>query len=220
MNISNQKIVITEDGSHSLFVESINENYHSIHGATQESTHVFIKNGLTNLPLKEINILELGFGTGLNAALTLAYATDNSIKVNYTSIEKFPLKPELYQALNYAEKCGITEDKYLKLHTSNWGEFQEITPLFRLKKVEGEIQKWMQPASYDMIYFDAFSPDNQPELWSQTVFDNMYKSAKEGAILTTYCAKGVVRRTMQAAGFNVERLPGPPGKREMLRAKK
>lgn len=220
MKITNQKIIITEDGSHSLFVDTINENYHSVHGATQESTHIFIQSGLANLDLKEVNILELGFGTGLNAALTLAFAKEHSIRVNYTSIEKFPLSKQIYQQLNYAEKCGISDDLFLSLHKSDWNKWEAITPYFNLQKIEGEIETWLQPDNYDMVYFDAFSPDKQPELWSPQVFENMYLSCKPGALLTTYCAKGVVRRTMQAAGFTVERLPGPPGKREMLRAKK
>ena len=186
MNISDQRIILTEDGSHSLFVASIDESYHSTHGAAQESTHIFIENGLANLPNKTLNVLELGFGTGLNAALTLAFAQKKGLKINYTTLEKFPLKSELYQTLNYAEMCGISHELFLALHQSQWGTWEQITPYFNLRKINGDIETWLEENSYHMIFFDAFSPDKQPELWRKTVFDNMYKSAKQGALLTTY----------------------------------
>lgn len=217
---NNQKIITTEDGSHSLFLEEIDESYHSTHGAIQESRHIFILNALSEISKSKISILEMGFGTGLNAALALAYAQEHHKEITYTTIEKFPLSTEIYSQLNYAEKCRISEPQFQELHSSKWGEWQNIDSSFKLLKVHGNMEEWEEALAYDIIFFDAFSPDKQPELWNEGVFEHMYNSAKDGAILTTYCAKGAVRRTMQKAGFRVERLKGPPGKREILRAKK
>lgn len=213
-----QKIITTEDGSHSLFLEEINESYHSTHGAIQESNHIFILNALSLVSKKEISILEMGFGTGLNAALALAYAQQHNKKIHFTTIEKFPLSEAIYSQLNYASKCNITQEQFQTLHNTDWNSWQEVDPNFKIRKIKGNMEEWKELLAYDVIFFDAFSPDKQPELWSEAVFQNMYDSAKEEAILTTYCAKGVVRRNMQKVGFNVERLKGPPGKREILRA--
>ena len=218
-----RKVIIeqTEDGSHTLFVPSLSEHYHSVHGAIQESKHVFISAGLSHLSQKEISIFEVGFGTGLNALLTAEYAQQNHLIVNYVGIEANPIEMELIKQLNYGQ--AVDEELYQRLHATEWEKEQRITDLFTLSKfVAGftiyDFSKWIN--SFDLIYFDAFAPDIQGEMWSQELFNAMYSIAKEGGILTTYCAKGEVRRRMQAASFTVERIPGPPGKREMLRARK
>lgn len=218
-----RKVIIeqTEDGSHTLFVPSLSEHYHSVHGAIQESKHVFISAGLSHLSQKEISIFEVGFGTGLNALLTAEYAQQNHLIVNYVGIEANPIEMELIKQLNYGQ--AVDEELYQRLHATEWEKEQRITDLFTLTKIEADFtiydfSKWIN--SFDLIYFDAFAPDIQGEMWSQELFNAMYSIAKEGGILTTYCAKGEVRRRMQAASFTVERIPGPPGKREMLRARK
>lgn len=217
------EIEITADGSHTLFVPELNEHYHSVNGAIQESNHVFIDAGLTHCVKADINIFEVGFGTGLNAFLTLMSAEQSSRKVHYTGVEAYPLDLDTINKLNYSEQYSPRyRDLYSKLHTVEWGNSVPITPDFSLTKLHADLTdfEWSNLRNIDLIYFDAFAPDKQPDLWTQQIFDHLYHAANNGAVMTTYCAKGVVRRMMQHAGFVVERLPGPPGKREMLRATK
>lgn len=216
-------VELTADGSHTLFVPQLNEHYHSVNGAIQEANHVFLDAGLSRCKKDEVAIFEVGFGTGLNAFLTAKYADqyNTSIRICYTSIEAFPLSLDLIDTLNYAEE----NDKalYRKLHEVEWESEQQISDQFFLTKIEADFTKFdfsTLKDQFDIIYFDAFAPDVQDYMWSQEMFDAMYQICREGAVLTTYCAKGIVRRRMQAAGFTVERIPGPPGKREMLRATK
>lgn len=218
-----QKVIIeeTEDGSHTLFVPLLNEHYHSVHGAVQESNHVFISAGLSQLQQKEISVFEVGFGTGLNAFLTAKYALKNQLNINYIAIEANPIPINLVEQLNYANE----EDKelYQKLHNIEWESSLLITDCFALKKIEADFTVYnfaQSKDTFDLIYFDAFAPDIQGDMWSQALFNSMYEILKVGGVLTTYCAKGEIRRRMQTAGFAVERIPGPPGKREMLRARK
>jgi Uncharacterized conserved protein len=201
----------TADGSHTLYLPEMDEHYHSVNGAINESRHVYIEAGLNHCSKKEIRVLEMGFGTGLNALLTLEEAEKRNISVHYTSLEKFPLLPEIYTKLNYGERL-------LDLHQTSWEKFVEITPSFSLLKVETDFNSYSFPDNYDVVYYDAFAPDKQEEVWNQDLFNAIYSSMNPSGILTTYCAKGSIRRMMQQAGFNVERLPGPKGKREMLRA--
>ncbi len=209
-------IVTTADGSHSLFVPALDEHYHSMNGAIQESRHVFI-NVLNQIPKNHIRILEIGFGTGLNAFLTLLTGRD----IHYTALELYPLSVETACALNYPEMLDTARRaNFEHLHSAEWNKAEVITPHFTLYKINADFTQYKFPEQYDVIYFDAFSPEKQPEMWSETVFEKLYDAAAPNAVLTTYCAKGAVRRAMQQAGFVVERLPGPPGKREMLRAKK
>lgn len=218
------KIELTADGSHTLFVSELNEHYHSTNGAIQESTHVFIKTGLSACKKDVINVFEIGFGTGLNAFLTLLDVKDTQISVYYTGIEYYPLPISLIKELNYIENHSPEEQSlYFKLHDTDWNIESEICSNFHLTKINADFTQFdflhiKKPL--DLIYFDAFAPDKQTEMWSQEIFDQLYAVTNNQGILVTYCAKGVVRRMMQQAGYKVERLPGPPGKREMLRATK
>jgi tRNA U34 5-methylaminomethyl-2-thiouridine-forming methyltransferase MnmC len=223
-----RKIVITRDGSSTIYHAELDQHYHSIHGAVQESKHVFMKmgffpikeSGLELTHCKEISILEVGFGTGLNAFLVLQECLrDVSLKCFYTSLEAFPLSVENSAQLNYA---GESEKEYFEsLHAAEWNKAISITKNFVLHKIQIKLEDFI-PAenSYDLIFFDAFSPEAQPELWTEEIFKKLYHGMKANGILVTYCAKGQVRRNLVAAGFNVERLEGPPGKREMLRGKR
>ncbi len=215
-----RKIITTTDGSNTLFVPGLNEHYHSIHGAIQESEHVFIKNGLQRFPdFSEISILEIGFGTGLNVLLTWLRAREYNMKIKITSIEKYPLIPEEFNKLNYSLKLGTEANKiFQKIHTSLWDEYVQIATGFQLKKQETDLLDFTTNETYNLVYFDAFAPDIQPKLWTAEVFLQMYNLLEPGGILVTYSAKGQVRRNMQTAGFEVKRVPGPPGKREMLKA--
>ena len=219
------QLITTEDGSHSLFVPHLNEHYHSTHGAIQESRHVYIQAGFDACILKQVNVLEIGFGTGLNAYLTLLEAERTSKQIYYTSLELYPIDADKAKQLNYAQhlSCESSESLFMTLHTSQWNKSVEITSNFTLHKIETDFSN---PANFnththfDVIYFDAFAPEKQPEMWTQEIFDTLYKLSNPNAIITTYCAKGSVRRMLQTAGFTVERLPGPPGKREILRGRK
>lgn len=209
----------TADGSHTLFIPEMDEHYHSVNGAVQESRHVFIEAGLHHQAKKDITVFEIGFGTGLNAFLTLLAAEENGRKVDYHSVELYPLEPELVQSLNYGDViCPEKKELFQALHAAPWNEAAGITNLFTLHKIQGDNNSCALPEGIDLVYFDAFAPDKQPEMWNQEIFDRLYAHMAEGGILTTYCAKGAVRRMMKEAGYSVERIPGPPGKREMLRA--
>lgn len=212
----------TADGSYTLYVPELDEHYHSVKGALTESQHIFIEMGLKHSPVSAPRILEIGLGTGLNAFLTLLVAEESRRKVHYTGIERYPLGEETLRKLNYPSLIGKGhEEAYTALHKAAWGEDVALSPWFTLHKIEGDFTRYTFPKGYDIIYFDAFAPEKQPEMWEQSLFDGLYRTLNDGGILTTYCAKGVVRRMLQAAGFTVERLPGPPGgKREILRATK
>ena len=232
----------TEDGSATLFVPELNEHYHSVKGARTESQHIFIDMGLEASAAIRPRVLEIGFGTGLNALLTLESAGQEKRAVHYTGIELYPLSWEEVDVLNYSDHPLFKE-----LHTAPWDTDVNITPYFTLHKIQGDVNKVISgerlgisdkspinhsslianPLSltpnpyFDLVYFDAFAPEKQPEMWSEELFRNIYACMNANGILTTYCAKGVIRRLLQAVGFTVERLPGPPGgKREILRATK
>ncbi len=220
---------ITSDGSHTLYVPELDEHYHSIHGAVQESNHIFIQAGLVESrkslvkSLKKVKILEVGLGTGLNALLTYLEAEKQDIQIEYTAIEAFPLEEEIYEALNFSSLIpGENVDTIMNLiHASAWNIPVELSPDFVLFKRHEALENIiLEPDRYDLVYFDAFAPEVQPELWTEDVFRKIYNSMIGGGILVTYCCKGDVKRAMKAAGFTIEKLPGPPGKREMLRGKK
>lgn len=216
-----REVELTSDGSRTLYVPALDEHYHSIKGALTESRHIFIDMGLKHHPASSLHVLEIGFGTGLNAFLTLLAAEELDKHVHYTTIELYPLEPELLHRLDYPQEIAPERcEDYERLHTSRWGEDATITPVFTLHKLKGDFTVYhFMEARYDVVYFDAFAPDKQPEMWTQGLFDSLYASLKEEGVLTTYCAKGIIRRMLQASGFTVERLPGPPGgKREILRA--
>ena len=216
-----RELQITSDGSHTLYMPDMDEHYHSVNGAIQESEHVFIEAGLHRLSKKEIRVLEIGFGTGLNAFLTLLDSRQADRHITYYSMELYPLDIALVQNLNYGKVlCAGEEDMFMALHEAPWNQSASITPNFTLHKMKGDCNQAELPNEIDLVYFDAFAPDKQPEMWNQELFNKLYFRMNEGGILTTYCAKGAVRRTMKESGFSVERIPGPPGKREMLRATK
>ncbi|MCX2839368.1 tRNA (5-methylaminomethyl-2-thiouridine)(34)-methyltransferase MnmD [Salinimicrobium sp. MT39] len=221
-----REIIKTGDGSSTIFLPDWNEHYHSKHGALQEALHVFIKSGyqfyLSSHEPTQLSILEIGFGTGLNALLTLIEAEKDRIHVNYTGVEAYPVEAEELQVLDYSEVVGeeVASEVFQKVHETPWEKSVEISPFFRLQKEKKFFSEISAVQEFDLIYFDAFGPRVQPDLWSEEVFRNMYAALKTNGVLVTYSAKGDVRRAMQAAGFEVSRLPGPPGKREMLRAVK
>lgn len=215
-----RKIIQTEDGSQTLYIPGLDENYHSTHGAIQESKHVFIKAGLEQCTDKKtVNILEIGFGTGLNAILTQQYAEKNQIEIFFQTIEKYPLTSKEYNILNYPEILGSdTKEAFIKMHTQAWENPIKTSNFFTLQKHQADLEFADFKPCFDLIFFDAFAPTIQPNLWTTKIFIKMYYALIKNGLLVTYSAKGQVRRNMIEAGFKVERLAGPPGKREMLRA--
>lgn len=215
---------ITADGSHTLFVPELDEHYHSTNGAKQEAEHVFINAGLYHSTKNEIKILEVGFGTGLNAFLTLLDVQKSGKRVHYITLEAYPLSMEIIRNLNYPNLFSVnSREFYYRLHETEWEKEIEINSNFYLTKVNADFTQFdfsKLTDAIDIVYFDAFAPDKQSEMWTQSLFDQLYNSCANGGIFVTYCAKGVVRRMLQESGFVTERLPGPPGKREMLRATK
>ena len=222
-HIPSSRIEATADGSHTLFVPELDEHYHSVNGAIQESTHVFIQNGLLQMAdKKEIRVLEIGFGTGLNALLTLLHTEKAEQNIHYTSLELYPIGDEIASLLNYPSRLGESETAlfFNALHAAPWGKEAVVTPRFTLLKRNVDFTICDFPDSYDLIYFDAFAPEKQPDMWEQALFDRIAAATNEGGILATYCAKGEVRRRLQHSGFKVNRLPGPPGKRQMMQGVK
>lgn len=221
-----RKIILTEDGSSSLFVEELNEHYHSIHGALQESMHIFIQRGLLSeylQNLETIYILEIGFGTGLNALLTYFSALENHKTIHYTTIEPYPLTSEEVQFLNYTDfiEHPSANSIFEKLHETSWEQIQQINDTFFLYKQKQSALDVPYPyEKFDLVYFDAFAPDAQPELWTEELFKKIYQCMKPESILITYSTKGIVKRALKNVNFQLEKLPGPKGKREILRAKK
>ena len=220
----NFSLITTEDGSHSLYSSELNESYHSIHGALSESMHIFIEAGLNEVikTKNALNILEVGFGTGLNAFLTRFFCEDMNIQTSYYGVEAFPVSKEIYSQLNYHTILNKTNQQYfLDLHTAEWDKSVQISENFLLKKHLAPISEVSIPDNFfDLVYFDAFAPQYQPEMWTVGIFEKIYKSMSNEAILTTYCCKGDVKRALKSVGFQIEKLPGPKGKREMLRARK
>lgn len=212
----------TADGSYTLFVPEMDEHYHSVKGARTESEHIFIRMGLQHSSSPSPRVLEIGFGTGLNAFLTLLDSDQTQRPVSFTTIELHPVPEETLHLLRYPEQIAPTRaSDYEALHRAEWNKPVPITPWFTLHKIQGDFTLFPFTGEYDVIYFDAFAPDKQPEMWHPSLFENLYRITAPGGILTTYCAKGAVRRMLQSAGYTVERLPGPPGgKREILRATK
>ena len=216
-----RRIVETADGSRTILLEDWQEQYHSMHGAIGEAYHVFINCGLFEVPVRDISILEVGFGTGLNAIITLLEAQKKDLNVRYTGLEAYPVDQEELNQLNYVDLLDPElSNAFNAIHEVSWNEKHAITPIFSLTKLPVDFRDFSATPSYNLIYFDAFGPRVQPELWTVEIFKAMFDALLPGGILVTYSAKGSVRRAMQQAGFTVEKLPGPPGKREMLRAVK
>jgi tRNA U34 5-methylaminomethyl-2-thiouridine-forming methyltransferase MnmC len=217
--LSSLEIITTGDGSHSLLNKELNETYHSVHGAIRESQHVFIEKGLqywidhNNKPT--IKIFEVGFGTGLNVLLTALH--QSNIQVEYTTLEAFPLEQEFWSGLNYA--ADDQKNIFTAIHGSKWNHSSEINRYFILNKVKNTLQLInLVPDTYDLIYFDAFAPSKQPEMWELPMLKKIFDSMTNKGVFVTYCAKGQLKRDLKNLGFTVETLPGPPGKKEMVRA--
>jgi tRNA U34 5-methylaminomethyl-2-thiouridine-forming methyltransferase MnmC len=216
-------IIQTEDGSNSIQSAQFHATYHSIHGAIQETQTVFIDAALLYKAStqKELAILEIGLGTGLNAFMTYLEAKKAALNIKYTGIEAYPISLEIAQQLNYAELLEATEEQaqFLQLHETP-NEWVALSPSFNFYKQIGRFEDLKEQEQFDLIYYDAFAPSVQPELWEIDLLEKMYQALKPGGILTTYCAKGVFKRNLKQAGFKVEGIPGPIGKREMTRAVK
>ncbi|MDE7409487.1 MAG: tRNA (5-methylaminomethyl-2-thiouridine)(34)-methyltransferase MnmD [Muribaculaceae bacterium] len=219
MKISIEK---TADGSPTLYREDIDEHYHSVKGALAESLHVYLETGWRKVSemSRSVRVFEVGFGTGMNAAITAVAASESGIPTEYFSVELYPLPKETTDII-----AATLEEKYRdafeRVNESLWGEAARINPYFILKKMDADLLTMDLPKEIDAVYFDAFAPEKQPEMWDETIFRKIYDVMKPGAVLTTYCAKGSIRRMLQQTGFLTERLPGPPGgKREILRANK
>ena len=214
--------MITADGSTTIHITEWDEQYHSKHGAIQEAKHVFIKNGLSLFASQKISILEIGFGTGLNCFITFLEAPKMNLAIDYVGVEAYPLVAEEVEKMNYVAQLEADDYSavFNQMHQQDWEIKGEISPEFSLTKRKQFFNEINDENKFDLIYFDAFGARVQPELWTEEIFEKMHKALKPDGVLVTYSAKGSVRRAMLAVGFLVEKLPGPPGKREMLRAKK
>jgi len=214
------EIITTSDGSHTLYVPEINEHYHSVNGALQESLHIFIKNGFETTTANHVNILEIGFGAGLNALLTAISAEKNKREVFYTAIEKYPLPQTITDVLNYETLLDVQHGLFRQIHNAPWNCYHTITQHFTIGKIAADATKIIPEGKYDIIYFDAFDPNKQPEMWTKEIFEKIYLFTSESGILLTYSAKGEVKRNLKSCGFSVAILPGPPGKRHIVKAVK
>ena len=214
-------IIETSDGSHTIYVPELNEHYHSVHGAVQESKFIFIDQGFKTCSANPMAILEIGFGTGLNALLTAMNCRMGSQEVNYTSVEKYPLDNKIISSLNHFEFAGdYGKDLFKLIHSAPWNKRVTICNNFNLEKTESDFTIEKPFGKYDLIYFDAFGPDKQPEMWTREMFSGIAEVTNKNGILVTYSAKGEVKRSLRSCGFEVTLLPGPPGKRQMIRAVK
>lgn len=219
-------LMTTADGSHTIGIPTMEVTYHSKHGAIQESMHVFIHAGLDycieqSSPDK-VRILEMGFGTGLNALLTLIEAEKQKLLIEYETIEAYPLEQNLVDDLNYPSQLQRDDllKQFMQLHSDTWDKQVNINPHFNFQKHQASLLNFSSSNHFDLIFYDAFAPAAQPELWTATVFSKLFSMMNPDAVLVTYCSKGDVRRALLEAGFKVEKIPGPKGKREMLRAMK
>jgi tRNA U34 5-methylaminomethyl-2-thiouridine-forming methyltransferase MnmC len=206
----------TADGSMTIYLPEINEHYHSYHGALQEAKHVFIENGIKRYPKKEIiSVFELGLGTGLNALLTAIWAETNQQKVTYFGLEAFPVEPEMNFAMKYDSLITESDDLFLKIVFAPWEAKTEISTFFQLCKCQSKIQTLLVNQKFDIIYFDAFGPRAQEEMWNFEILNKAVQLLNPKGLFVTYCAKGQLKRDLKTLGLKVETLPGPPGKREM-----
>ncbi len=216
MNVEVRK---TDDHSDTLYVPDLDEHYHSVFGAWQESVHVFIKEGFLQIRKPSFKIFEMGFGTGLNTLLSMIEAVKNGLEVTYHSIDLYPLKVSLMKQLNHNRFIDPGFHSYVNtIYSSKWGDPVTIGHNFYLTKIKADMLTYQFSSIYDLVYWDAFGPEKQPELWQTSLFQKVYESMAPNSILVTYAAKGQVGRNLEAAGFTVNRIPGPPGKREMIRA--
>ncbi|MAZ94284.1 MAG: SAM-dependent methyltransferase [Lentimicrobiaceae bacterium] len=215
------RIKLTKDGSHTLYNCDIDEHYHSSYGAVQESEHIFISAGLGEIVekgLSTVNILEIGTGTGLNVLLTLLRYSNSGLHINYDGVELSPPEIDEISQLNYPDLLGVDEDLFLRIHKTKDERFELAHDFIFSNSIESIHEISLNDKYYHVIYFDAFSPETQPDIWEINVFKKLYNSLNTGGILTTYSCKGQVKRVLMQSGFRIEKLPGPPGKREFLRA--
>lgn len=215
------EIIVTKDISNTIYLPEIGEHYHSVNGAIGESGHVFISAGFNSCCKQEIKIFEVGFGTGLNALLSYIDATKKGKSILYYAIELYPLENDVIKQLNYPLMLKSAEDLsevFFKLHDAQWNVQVKINSNFTLHKIHGDIKNGIHINGFDVVYFDAFAPEKQPEMWTQEIFDEIFKRLNEGGTLVTYCAKGEIKRRLKRSGFKVEPLHGFAGKREMTRA--
>ncbi|MFD2891298.1 tRNA (5-methylaminomethyl-2-thiouridine)(34)-methyltransferase MnmD [Flavobacterium chuncheonense] len=217
-----REIIITQDGSTTIHLPEWNESYHSKHGAIQEAKHVFIKNGLSLFNGKQVSILEIGFGTGLNCFITFLEAQKKNQSVHYVGVEAYPIAKEEVQLLNYVNELEAVEfsSVFDVMHTLDWDIQSKLTPTFELTKRKQFFNEIDDREQFDFIYFDAFGFTVQPELWEEAIFRKMHTALKPNGVLVTYACRTVIKKAMEAVGFTTEKLPGAPGKREMLRAVK
>lgn len=214
-----REIIITSDGSTSIHLPEWEESYHSKHGAIQEAQHVFIKNGLSLCKGQSVSVLEIGFGTGLNAFITFLESQKINQNIDYVGVEGFPISTDEVVQMNYVNQLNASqfEAEFKTMHISDWEENVTISETFRLTKRKQLFNEINDKNQFDIIYFDAFGYRVQPELWSVEIFTKMFEALKEGGILVTYACRGPIKNAMKEAGFKIEKLAGPPGKREMLR---
>lgn len=213
------QIITSGDGSHTIYLPHLNETYHSSHGAITESEHIYIKYGLLTIQQPSVRILEIGFGTGLNALLTFNYSEQHTTSIIYDTLEPFPLSSEVYTQLNYCEKLG-NEISFQAMHQAAHGQCLEMGKQLAFTKYIVAVQEFTPLHHYDLIYFDAFAPSKQSEMWDVAIFEKMYACLNDCGVLVTYCASGQFKRNLTQAGFTVETLPGPPGKKQMTRGAK
>jgi len=215
--------MLTEDGSQTIYLPEMDEHYHSVHGAIQESLHIYIEQGLLQTTKKELSVLEIGFGTGLNAYLTYCMAKKENILIHYCSLEKYPLDEQEFSQLNYPNNIFPEHSLiFNQMHQAEWNKVVQISDDFKLEKFNSDLVtfRFNEIPQFDLVYYDAFAPGKQPEMWAPEILHKVAAAVKTDGILVTYCAKGTVRRALSAAGFTMERIPGPKGKKEILRGKK
>lgn len=212
-------LIVTDDGSNSLFIEEMGETYHSRHGAVQESLHVYIKNGLSFVEKEEIAILEFGFGTGLNALLTQEYAQEKQVNIQYETIEAYPLQKDEYELLNYNDLVKSSVP-FIRFHEIPWNVKESLTERFSILKHHTTIESFTTEKKFDIIYFDVFGYDYQPELWSEEILNKAHRFLNPNGLFVTYACKGIVNKSLKSLGFEIHKLAGPPGKREMTLAVK
>lgn len=216
-----REFITTADGSTSIYLEEMDEHYHSTHGAIAESEHIFVASGLlAKKDLSIINVFEVGMGTGLNVMTTYQTAQKQQLTIDYHTVEAFPIKTEELSHINFSSLLEIEDSIFQKIHFESWNQEFLLAEKFKLKKFNSKlIETDLEDNFFDVIYFDAFAPEKQEEMWSEEIFEKMFRTLKQGGVLVTYCVKGVIRRRLQSVGFKVEKLKGPVGgKREMCRA--
>jgi tRNA U34 5-methylaminomethyl-2-thiouridine-forming methyltransferase MnmC len=219
-------LFITEDGSHSIFSEQFGVAYHSTHGAIQETRHIFIEAALKyyiqQKNVDKIKILDIGFGTGLNVFMTFLESLKQGLNIELTAVEAYPLSISTSEQLNYSQLLNVPQDDaiFKQLHTLSWEEKHRISENFSFQKLFLDFNNISHVNSFDIIYYDAFSPESQPELWESEMLQRMFNALKNGGLMTTYCAKGSFKRALKSVGFQIENIPGPRGKREITRATK